>query len=197
MPTIYLQLGFEHILDPQGYDHMLFIVALCAAYRPAQWRNIVVLVTAFTIGHSVTLALAVLDLFRLPEAWVELGIPVTIFLTCLYNLWHGVQERSPRRVQFNYLLALLFGFIHGMGFSNYLRSLLAMGGTEQVAGPLLFFNLGIEGGQLVLVALMLGLAWAVLDRLKAPHRYWNWAVSGIAALAALQLIAEKAGELMA
>lgn len=187
--SLYLQLGFEHILDPQGYDHILFVVALCANYRLRQWRRVLLLVTAFTVGHSLTLALAVLEVLRLDPWWIELLIPITILLTALNNLIRGEQEVSLRAIRLNYWLALGFGFIHGMGFSNYLRALLGQEGC--VSGPLLMFNLGIELGQALIVLAVLALAWLGLDRLRLPQRYWNGVISTAIALAACHLIWAK------
>lgn len=187
--SLYLQLGFEHILDPQGYDHILFVVALCAGYRLRYWRRVLILVTAFTLGHSLTLALSVLDLLRMDPYWIELLIPITILLTAVLNLVRVEENASQRSVRFHYLLALVFGFIHGMGFSNYLRALL--GQEACVGGPLLMFNLGIELGQVLIVLGVLALGWLGLERLRIPQRYWNGVISVVIALAAFQLIWEK------
>ncbi len=84
-PT-YFQLGFEHITDLNGYDHMLFLLALCAAYRYSEWKKILVLVTAFTVGHSITLALSVLNIIPVNGAWIEFLIPITILATAIKNL---------------------------------------------------------------------------------------------------------------
>jgi hypothetical protein len=187
--AIYLQLGREHILDLQGYDHILFVLALCAAYRPAEWRQVLVLVTAFTLGHSLTLALAVYDLFRLPAPLVEALIPATILATALANLWRGGGPRTKGLLRLNYLLALLFGFIHGMGFSNYLRSLLPAEGC--IGGPLFFFNLGIELGQLLIVAAAMLASGLLTGLARLPQRWWNISLSAAAGLAALFLLAGR------
>jgi hypothetical protein len=183
---LYLPLGFEHILDPNGYDHILFVVALCAIYRLREWRRILVLVTAFTVGHSLTLALSALDVIAIDPDLIETLIPITILLTALNNLLRGEAEVGTRSIRLNYLLALFFGFIHGMGFSNYLRMLLGEEGC--VTGPLLFFNVGLELGQLIIVAGVMLLAWVSMDLLELPPRIWNYVVSGLIALAALGLI---------
>jgi len=183
---LYLPLGFEHILDPNGYDHILFVVALCAIYRLREWRRILVLVTAFTVGHSLTLALSALDVIAINPDLIETLIPITILLTALNNLLRGEAEVGTRSIRLNYLLALFFGFIHGMGFSNYLRMLLGEEGC--VTGPLLFFNVGLELGQLIIVAGVMLLAWVSMDLLELPPRIWNYVVSGLIALAALGLI---------
>lgn len=184
--SIYLQLGFEHILDINGYDHILFVAALCVNYRLKAWRQVAILVTAFTLGHSLTLALAVFNLIRIPSHIIELLIPITILISAVSNLLRGDVEVSPMRQRLNYGLALGFGFIHGLGFSNYLRALL--GGESCVGGPLLMFNIGLELGQLIVVALIMTLGWVAMTRLNIPQRYWNGVFSTLIALVALQLI---------
>lgn len=199
---IYLHLGFEHITDPRGYDHILFVIALCAVYTLQQWRQVLVLVTAFTIGHSITLALATLQVIQYKTALIELLIPITIFITAFTNFFF--REPSPRRQvrsklsnhSWRYGLALLFGLIHGMGFSNYLRSLL--GREADIVKPLLAFNLGLEVGQLVIVSLVLLIGYLLLNILKISRLRWTLVVSGIVAGMALSLIInnEYLGELL-
>jgi hypothetical protein len=184
--SIYFTLGLEHILDPQGFDHMLFILALCAVFTLRQWRQVAVLVTAFTIGHSLTLALAALDIFRLPADWVEFMIPLTILLTSLYNLWLLRGEKPEYRVRGNYLLALGFGLIHGMGFSNFFRQLLME--SESVVKPLLFFNLGIEAGQLLVVGAILLRAGIWVELIRIPAKWWTMTLSIGTGLGALWLM---------
>ncbi|MEQ8706771.1 MAG: HupE/UreJ family protein [Phaeodactylibacter sp.] len=188
----YLELGFTHILDLQGYDHILFIVALCALYRWEEWRNVLVLVTAFTIGHSLTLALAALDLIRVPQSWIDLLIPLTILMTAANNIRRGeVPDRGPlfdRRQVFNYGAALVFGLIHGMGFSNYFRFLL--GAESSIVNQLLAFNLGLEAGQLIVVGLFMLMLVLFTRVLRTPHKEWNLVVSGGAAGIALTIILE-------
>ena len=190
---IYLRLGFDHITDPRGYDHILFVVALCAVYTLRQWRQVLVLVTAFTIGHSITLALATLRLIDYSTDLVELLIPVTIFITAITNFFYRdpairsrAITRSPPARRWRYGLALLFGLIHGLGFSNYLRSLL--GREVNIVQPLLAFNVGLEIGQLLIIGLVLGVAFVAVDRLKSSRLRWTLIVSGITAGMALSLI---------
>lgn len=186
---LYLQLGFEHISNLAGYDHILFLVALCAVYRLAQWRDIVILVTAFTVGHSVTLALAAFGTVIIPSRIVEFLIPTTILLTALHNVVakqaQGIGYAGRVR---HYLMALFFGFIHGMGFSNYFRAL--MMGEDSIVVPLLGFNLGIEVGQLLVVLVIVGVSFVFQNILRVKHRDWNVFVSGAAAGLALQLMVE-------
>ena len=189
----YLRLGFAHITDLAGYDHILFIIALCAGYGLRDWRRVLLLVTAFTVGHSITLALATMRLFAYRTEVIEWLIPVTILVTALGNLVaggksdgksdHGAPDRYPYA---RYGLALLFGLIHGLGFSNFLRSML--GREAGIVPPLLAFNVGLEIGQLLIVGLILGLAEAATRLFGVTRRDWNLVVSGAVAGVALTLI---------
>lgn len=189
---IYLRLGFDHITDPSGYDHILFVVALCAVFTLRQWRQVLVLVTAFTIGHSITLALATLRVIRYSTDLIELLIPITILVTTVTNFFY--QEPStrlsvpnrPSSEAWRYGLALAFGLIHGMGFSSYLRSLL--GREADIIQPLLAFNIGLELGQLLIVSLVLSFAYLVLNVLNRNRLRWILVVSGIVAGMAISLI---------
>ncbi|MEM1401872.1 MAG: HupE/UreJ family protein [Pseudomonadota bacterium] len=186
---LYLQLGFEHISNLAGYDHILFLVALCAVYQLRQWRHIVILVTAFTLGHSITLALAAFGTIIIPSAIVEFLIPTTILLTALFNVFsrQPTAEKSARMGR-HYLMALFFGFIHGMGFSNYFRAL--MMSDDSIVIPLLGFNVGIELGQLAVVLVILGLSFLFQNVIGVKHRDWNVFISGAAAGLAVNLMVE-------
>jgi hypothetical protein len=163
---LWFNTGTEHILDWNGYDHILYVMALCVLFSVKEWNKVLILVTAFTIGHSLTLAVSALNIFTMKQGIIEVLIPITILFTCIVNLYykrfnsppvvgHGAHRanRNPKNYTFNYALALIFGFIHGMGFSYLLRSML--GKEESVVFPLLSFNLGLELGQLIIVAVML------------------------------------------
>ena len=177
MFSTYLGLGFDHILDLKGYDHILFIVALCAVYRVAEWKKILILVTAFTIGHSITLAMSALSIVSFKAEIIEFLIPLTILVTAVYNVVK--KGGSEGNVNFNYLMALFFGFIHGLGFSNYFKALL--GKEESVVMPLLAFNVGVELGQLIIVAITMVAAFLFMNILKVKQREWIIFVSGAAA----------------
>src|SRR5689334_8152740 len=142
-------LGLLHITDPRGADHILFLLALAAIYRFRDWRECVWVVTAFTIGHSITLALAVAGVLNLPAAVVEFLIPVTILVTALENLIVRDRTTAIWGRRYRPVLAGVFGLVHGAGFASYLRSLF----VDQLATPLLGFNLGLEAGQLIVIAL--------------------------------------------
>lgn len=155
---LWFNTGTEHILDWNGYDHILYVIALCALFSVKEWRKLLVLITAFTVGHSLTLAVSVLNIFSVKQSYIEVLIPLTILITCASNIFYRNRQVSQSRsanynYSLNYILALLFGFIHGMGFSYLLKSML--GKEESVVFPLLSFNLGLEFGQLIIVSVML------------------------------------------
>jgi len=186
-PT-YFQLGLEHITDINGYDHILFLIALCAGYRYSDWKRIIILVTAFTLGHSLTLALAVLNIIPVNGDIIEFLIPLSIFITAVFNMVRsfakGPQETST---MVPYILALGFGLIHGMGFSNFLRSLLG----DELLMPLFAFNVGLEMGQLVIVAGIFAVQWAVVRTNGLSMRWWTVGLSLLAAAVSVLLMAER------
>lgn len=191
--SLYFELGLTHILDVRGYDHILFVVALCALYLLRDWRKILILVTAFTVGHSVTLALATLRIVRIDAALIEFLIPVTIFITAVSNIIRKRGANLPRVAPLSYAFALFFGLIHGLGFSNYLRSLL--GQNESLLVPLLSFNLGLELGQIIIVAIFLVSSSLVVGLLGVSRRDWKLVVSSAIAGISLMLMVETFGEL--
>ena len=185
--VFYLKQGVNHITDLEGIDHMAFIITLCAVYKIKQWRQILVLVTAFTIGHTVTLALSGLKLISVNQQLVETLIPVTILLTAIYNIVKKT-DTAKGGIQFNYLLALFFGFIHGMGFSNFFRSMMMGINDESIIFPLFSFNVGIELGQLVIMACLLLINVILTTIFSVKHRDWNLVISGAGGGIALTMI---------
>lgn len=173
---LYFQLGIQHILDLDGFDHILFVVALCAIYVARDWKKILILVTAFTVGHSLTLALATLNVIKVNSDLIEFLIPVTIGITAFSNILKP-KPSSGRGLQINYLFALFFGLIHGMGFSNYLRSLL--GREASIFEPLLAFNLGLEVGQLAIVAIFLLVSGVLVGIFGVNRKDWALVLSSI------------------
>lgn len=184
---IYLKLGWHHIISIEAWDHILFIIVLSIIYRFAEWRKVLILVTAFTIGHALTLVLSVLDIVRFPDKWVEFLIPCTIMATAVANLFQ--RDFTTRALRANYFLALGFGLIHGMGFANTIRFTLS---REQNLGWSLFgFNLGLEFGQIFVVLLALALTGLVTGRFGLKRSWWVYAVSGIVFAIALQMAFER------
>lgn len=188
--SLYFGLGRDHILDyANGYDHILFVVALCSIYLLRDWKKILILVTAFTVGHSITLALATLDIISIDGALIEFLIPLTIFITAISNLLSKEAGIATGRVQINYVLALFFGLVHGLGFSNYLRFLLGKEGN--IISPLLAFNLGLELGQIIVVTLFLVIGFILIDLLKVSRRDFKLVLSSAIAGIALILLKDR------
>jgi len=166
--SFYFRFGWEHIISKNALDHQLFILALAAIYIIKDWKQVLVLVTAFTIGHSLTLFLSVKEIVTIKSSWVEFLIPCTIFITAITNLFQ--KKFTAKSIRINYFLALFFGLIHGLGFANNIRMALA---SDQSLGWGLFgFNLGLEAGQILIVLLILILNFIVLNIFKASRREW-------------------------
>ena len=184
---LYFNIGREHIADLAGYDHILFVMALCLRYLVKDWKRILILVTAFTIGHSVTLVLSVLDYVTVSSKWIEFLIPVTVMVTAAANVVQRDQAKDSK-AYIIYSLALFFGLIHGLGFSNYLKSLL--GRDANIVTELLAFNIGLEVGQLLIVAAVLLLSVICIHLLKIHRRdyilFASGAVFGMALLMAIE-----------
>jgi len=166
---LYFELGWQHICNWAGYDHILFVTVLCGTYLLADWRKVLILVTAFTIGHSITLALSVLNVIHINSSLIEFLIPVTIVLTSLVNILKP--QRSEATMKLNYVLAMFFGLIHGMGFSNYLKSLL--GTSTNIVGQLFAFNIGLEFGQVLIVLTALLISFLCINFAKVKRRDWT------------------------
>ncbi len=178
--NVYFSLGFEHIYNIAALDHILFLVAICALFSFKDWRKLLILITAFTIGHSITLALAGLDIIRINTRLVELLIPVTIMLTAAFNFYTIYKNKEELLANSNtqYFMALSFGFIHGMGFSNYLRSSLFPG--DSLVWQLLSFNIGIEIGQILIVMKIFVLGYIFTSIFKIKMNHWAFTLSGLA-----------------
>jgi len=185
---MYMQIGFNHIANLSGMDHILFVAALCIRYQLSDWKKWLVLITAFTIGHSVTLVLSVFNYLDFATNWIEFFIPVTILITSISNMF-------VKKFTFNtkfpviYFFALFFGLIHGLGFSFYLKSLLGI--QQNIAPALLAFNVGLEIGQIIIVMAILVISFIFVMLLKAPRRDFILIVSGGILALSLQMAIER------
>ena len=182
--SIYFQIGFKHIANWGALDHILFMVALSLRYQFSDWRKLLVLITAFTIGHTTTLALVVFNVWHVSKNWVEFLIPVTIVITAVSNLF-------VKKFTFNakfpviYFFALLFGLVHGLGFSNDLKSLIGNGSGTIL--KLLAANFGIEAAQLCFVFVILLIGFICLNIFKLNRREYILFISGAIFGVALQM----------
>ncbi len=187
---LYFELGKDHILDyKNGYDHILFVIALCALYLSRDWKQVLILITAFTIGHSITLALSTLRIVNVNADLIEFLIPLTIFITAVSNLFKNENNLSGKNVQINYYYAAFFGLIHGLGFSNYLRSIL--GKDKTIFTQLLSFNLGLEFGQVIIVGIFMIASFILVDLCNLNRRDWKMVISSAIAGIALILMKDK------
>ncbi len=174
--SFYFTLGWKHIISADAFDHILFIIALAAVYLIRDVKHLLVLVTAFTFGHSLTLALSVYDIIRFPSRFVEFLIALTIVITSLLNII--LKQSVSNQMKPRYLLALSFGLVHGMGFANSIRFLLNK--KESIFLPLLGFNLGLEVGQVIIVTIILCLSYLFITRAGLKQRSWIIILSYVA-----------------
>jgi hypothetical protein len=185
---MYTQKGFNHIANLSGMDHILFVAALCIRYQFSDWKKWLILITSFTIGHSITLVLSVFNYLDFSTNWIEFLIPVTILITSISNMF--VQKFSfNTRFPVIYFFALFFGLIHGLGFSFYLKSLLGL--QQNIAPALLAFNIGLEIGQILIVMAILVISFIFVTLLKAPRRDFILIVSGGILALSLQMAIER------
>ena len=185
---IYLHLGFKHIISWGAWDHILFVLVLTLRYQWSDWKKLLVLITAFTIGHSVTLALSTLNWLDFPSAMIELLIPITILLTAISNFWVK-SFHFKSKYPLIYFLAWFFGLIHGLGFSAYLKSLLGM--EESILGPLFTFNIGLELGQLLIVGGVLIISFIFVSLIKVKRMLYLQIGSGLAIALALNMVLDR------
>jgi hypothetical protein len=188
----YFKVGWTHILSWDATDHIYFITALAVVYTFFDWRKVLLLVTAFTIGHAITLYLSALDLFRLDAAWVEFAIPCTIVLTALANLL--VKPAQSLSGVLQYALALGFGLIHGFGYANYIRMILAR--DQQLVWGLFSFNLGLETGQILVVLLVLSTKWMFVSTKFISARLISIFVSAFILIVSFVMVVERFKDLM-
>jgi hypothetical protein len=184
---LWFQMGIEHILDFDGYDHICYIAALAILYNFQTWKPLLILITAFTIGHSLSLAASVLNVVKVPQNIIEIIIPLTIITTCLLNLKNIQVQHINQKA--NYGLALTFGLIHGLGFSYLLKSML--GTSEEILSPLFAFNVGLEVGQIVIVSAVLIITFILEKSNIFNLNYWRKGVSIAVLLIALKLLVER------
>lgn len=185
--AFYFKEGWQHIISFNAIDHQLFIIALAAIYILKDWKKVLVLITAFTIGHSLTLALSIYDVIRANEKWVEFLIPITIIITAIFNYF--IKDFNKESLQLNYFFALFFGFIHGLGFANSIRFMLAS--NQKIGAGLLGFNLGLEAGQIVCVTIILLSAYLVINIAGLKRTWWIYTLSTITILWAVKFAVER------
>jgi len=183
--SAYVNLGIEHILDINGFDHVLFLIVLAIPFTIKNWKTVIVLATAFTIGHSLTLFLSGMDLIRIKSEPVEILIAISILFTAIFNILKaGKAQNNISR----YSIALFFGLIHGLGFSNFFKSIL---GNDAILFPLFSFNIGVELAQVIIVIVILIINKLIIDILNFSQNYWIRFVSIAIGLWSIQLIFDR------
>ncbi len=183
----YFTLGWDHIISSDALDHLYFISVLSVVYQFNQWKKVLILVTAFTIGHAITLFLSALDIFRMPDRVVEFAIPCTIVLSALLNFRNKIHAVDTDKLQ--YAMALVFGLVHGMGYANTIRFMLSS--DQQLVWSLLSFNTGLEIGQIFVVLFMLSAGLLVSASKLLTRREWILVYSSCILGLALQIAIER------
>ncbi len=184
---LWFSTGFYHIVDLAAYDHILYLISLCILFNFKDWKQLLVLITGFTIGHSLTLAFSAMNLVNLDPSLVEIAIATTISITCIFNLKQLFQGSTYLTAR--YLSALGFGCIHGLGFSVLLKALL--GKEVSILFPLFSFNLGIEAGQILIVIVLLGFLYCVQSLFKKFEKIILSTITFVILLVSLYLILER------
>ena len=179
--VFYFKLGWQHIISIDAFDHLFFIMALTSIYLLKDIKQVLLLITAFTVGHAISLSLSVLNLVKINSDWVEFLIPVSIIFTAEIQFVKSLHPKAP--FQFKYVFALLFGLLHGLGFANTIRFILAE--SQQITLPLLSFNIGLELGQILIVLLMLLLAKLFVEIIGLPQKWWIRILNTIALAAGI------------
>ncbi|TDE05146.1 HupE/UreJ family protein [Flavobacterium sandaracinum] len=187
---IYFQIGLKHVLDIHAYDHVLFLIALAVPYSFKDWKRVVLLVTLFTIGHTMALMLSVFGIIAIKVNVVELLIPITILITALFNLFTAGKSSKKESINVVFFITLFFGIIHGLGFSNYFKSILGGDAASKVL-PLSEFALGIEAAQIVVVFVVLIISYIVQTVFRFSKRDWTLVMSAFIIGVVIPLIIES------
>jgi len=187
---IYFQIGLKHVLDINAYDHVLFLIALTVPYLFKDWKKIFLLVSIFTIGHTLALILSVYGIITIKVNIVEFLIPITILVTALYHLFTAGKTSKDSGANLVFFITLFFGIIHGLGFSNYFKTILGGSATSKLL-PLGEFALGIEAAQLVVVFVVLVISYIVQTVFRFSKRDWALVMSAFIIGVVIPMIIES------
>jgi|SRR5690606_29632684 hypothetical protein len=187
---LYFKLGLHHVLDINGYDHVLFLIALMVPYAFKDWKRVLLLVTLFTVGHTLSLILSVFGVVYINPTLVEFLIPITILVTAVFHLFTAGKSSKNESISFVAIVTLFFGIIHGLGFSSYFKSILPGDATDKLL-PLLEFALGIEAAQLIVVFIVLILSYIVQTFFRFSKRDWALVMSAFIIGVVLPMIIES------
>ena len=187
---VYFQIGLKHVLDINSYDHILFLLALTVPYAFKDWKKVLLLISIFTIGHTLALLLSIFGIITIKASFVEFLIPISIFFAAIYNLFTAGKSSKNSSISLVGFLTLFFGIIHGLGFSNYFNTILSGNATDKLI-PTLEFALGIETAQIIIVFVVLLLSFIVQNFLKFSKRDWTLVVSSLIIGIVIPMIVES------
>jgi HupE / UreJ protein len=173
---IYFNIGLKHVLNISAYDHVLFLIALAIPYAFKDWRRILILVSLFTAGHTVSLVLSVFGQIKANVNLVEFVIPITILIVAIFNLFTSGKNNKNESISLIAIITLFFGIVHGLGFSNYFSSLLS-GSSSAKLLPLSEFAIGIEAAQIIVVFVILIISYIVQTFFRFSKRDWTLVMS--------------------
>lgn len=187
---LYFKLGLNHVLDIHAYDHVLFLIALMVPYAFKDWKRVLLLVSLFTLGHTLSLMLSVYGVVKINPSLVEFLIPITILATAGFHLFTAGKSGKKESISFVAIITTFFGIIHGLGFSNYFKTILPGNASDKLL-PLLEFALGIETAQLIVVFIVLILAYIVQTFFRFSKRDWALVMSAFIIGVVLPMIIES------
>ncbi|MBS4041196.1 MAG: HupE/UreJ family protein [Flavobacteriales bacterium] len=187
---VYFNIGLKHVLDINGYDHVLFLIALCVPYAFKDWKRVLLLVTLFTVGHTISLILSVYGVIQVKASLIEFLIPITILITALFHLFTAGKSSKKESISFVASVTLFFGIIHGLGFSNYFKSILPGSSSDKLL-PLLEFALGIEAAQIIVVIIVLIISYMVQTVFRFSKRDWTLVASAFVCGVVVPMIIES------
>lgn len=187
---VYFNIGLKHVLDINGYDHVLFLIALCVPYAFKDWKRVLLLVTLFTVGHTISLILSVYGVIQVKVNLIEFLIPITILITALFHLFTAGKSSKKESISFVASVTLFFGIIHGLGFSNYFKSILPGSSSDKLL-PLLEFALGIEAAQIIVVIIVLIISYMVQTVFRFSKRDWTLVASAFVCGVVVPMIIES------
>ena len=187
---LYFNIGLNHVLDSAAYDHVLFLMALVVPFAFKDWKRVLILVSLFTIGHTVALMLSVFEVVQVKATIVEFLIPITILITAGYHLFTAGKSAKKERISFVEIVTLFFGIIHGLGFSNYFKTILPGSASDKLL-PLLEFAIGIEVAQVIVVFVFLIISYVVQTFFRFSKRDWALVLSGCIIGVILPMILES------
>ncbi|MBU3820437.1 HupE/UreJ family protein [Flavobacteriaceae bacterium XHP0103] len=172
-----IEYGINHVLDINAYDHVLFLIVLTVPYLFKDWKRVLLLVSMFTLGHTLSLVLASYDLVRVKVSLVEFLIPITILIMAVFNVFTAGKGPQKNKVGVLFISTLFFGLIHGLGFAREFKMLL--GDADGKLALLVEFALGIEIAQIIIVFIVLFLGYLIQTLFRFSKRDWVMVVSAV------------------